>query len=294
MRKGRNIRKITLPTNIKLKYTKTKKFNKLTKTNVNYRHTVDLNLIKKDKDLDLWISEQRIGIVFHMYYADVLDEIISNLKSFNFNFDLWIVYPKSSKFERVLVKCKEKLKSFNPQYITCKNAGKDIGGKLTVLNHFIKENINYDYVLFAHDKKSPHTKNGEEWRRSLYSGIFNGANLIFNGFRSHKNIKMCGPTVRQGVCMSRDIAVNLKNYPLMKEILSLYFSRNIPHNSAFVAGTMFWVEWNFFKDIFSKINIETLISRLEHGDVREPSYAHAMERVFGLLVTMNNFKIGKI
>ena len=298
------VRKIKLPKvstvkplnnkNVKLKnkYVKDYKYK-----HKSYNHKINLSF-NVNKELYTWIESKKIGIIFHIFYEDLLDEIIENLESLTFNFDLWIVYPKGSRFEHALTKCKEKLKNLKPYYMSCNNTGKDIGGKLTVLNCIIKGEYDYDYLLFAHDKKSLHIRNevGGKWRKSLYKGIFNKENVnrIFNGFCNDKAIKMCGPTVREGECNSKEIAVNKKNYPLMKELLSLLFNKKIPHSGAFVAGSMFYVDYNYFKSIFEKINIDNIIKLLESGDVREPSYAHAMERVFGLIVTMNNFKIGNV
>jgi hypothetical protein len=52
------------------------------------------------------------------------------------------------------------------------------------------------------------------------------------------------------------------------------------------------MDWNYFSEIFKKINIGSVIKYLEKGNVKEPSYSHAMERMFGILVTYNNNKIG--
>lgn len=295
MRKGRNIRKISLPKNIKaidkISINKIKYKN----NDINYNHLVDIKKIAK-YEINDWLNEKKIGIVFHIFWDDIFLEIIENLRKFTFEFDLYIVYPKGSPFEEKIKVAKEEFKIFNTTYLMCNNVGKDIGGKLTVIDYLIKKNINYDYLLFAHDKKSIHMKpeQGEAWRKNLYRGIFNNVHIVFNSFYANKNIKMVGPMAREGLTKSKAVSVHPGNYPIILNILSNFFKLNTPSTSAFIGGTMFWVEWDIFKAIFSEINIQRILNILEEGNVREPSNAHAMERIFGILVTLKKYKIGKI
>ena len=97
----RSIRKIVLPNSVKIKNQSVKKIKKTDRTRTNYGHVIDLNNFRQNKDLDSWISDKRIGIVLHIFYHDLIDEILHKLKRFTFNFDLLIAYPKGSYFEKI-------------------------------------------------------------------------------------------------------------------------------------------------------------------------------------------------
>ena len=264
---------------------------------IDFGHLISLKSLPISDNIYNWISEKRVCIIFHIYYNDLINEIINRLDSLNFSFDLIIVSPANSPFSASNLK--HNFNKFNPTFLSCPNIGKDIGGKLVSIKHILDKKINYDYIIFAHDKQSKHIKNesaGMEWRKDLYNGIFLESNvrLIINGFMTNDRIKLSGSRVRQGIINSPAIAVNLGNTQYIQKLSTEVFKIQKQENTAFVGGTMFWLDWNYFKEIFANININTLIQLLEKGDVREPSYSHAMERIFGILVTYKGNKIGSI
>jgi len=57
---------------------------------------------------------------------------------------------------------------------------------------------------------------------------------------------------------------------------------------------MFWVKWPIYRSAFNAGNINEIYNQLETGDVMEPSITHAMERIFGIIVTSKGYKIGRI
>lgn len=249
------------------------------------------------------INNLKIAIIIHVYYDDVIQEILENyLDNFPFTFDLYIATPvdsifNNSKNKDILIK---ELKQRNIKFkiITVENKGKDIGGKLNVIKYINNSNLNYDYLILAHDKKSPHISSriGTTWRNVLLKSIFNPrpVQLILKTFKYNKDVKMCGTRVREGFINSRAIAVNLKNVPYINKLSSFLIPDIKMSTGAFIGGTMFWVDCDYMKSKLTTENIDKILYYLEQGDVQEPSIAHGMERMFGLLVTGNGYKIGKI
>lgn len=290
----KNIRRINLSKDVNIK---TQNINRNVHKNkfMDLNHTINVKNLRQLKDYKKTFKEKKICIIFHIYYNDLINEILNRLKNLSFKFDLIIVSPKGSPFN---ISKKNEFSEYNPKYMTCVNVGKDIGGKLEAFKYLINENLDYDYLILAHDKKSPHVKDsvGIKWRNDLFDAIFSPSSIeyIMNAFIINDKIKMCGGRVREGLTDSRAIAVNRGNTHYIKYLLEKIFNIEHQKNGAFIGGTMFWVDWNYFKEIFKKINLDHLMNQLERGNVKEPSHTHAMERIFGLLVTYNKNKIGSI
>jgi len=310
MIRKRNILRVSLPKEVNVKpinnrnlaeYERIKKYREKyelqnSKKNgfINFGHTVNLAKLEPSSNQLEWVSKKKICIVFHIFYSDLTNEIIHRLKNLKFKFDLIIVSPKLSPFSQ----SKEIAKyfDFKPTYLECPNVGKDIGGKLITIEHILSTKKEYDFLIMAHDKKSTHMNKdmANSWRNDLYDGIFldKNVNLILNGFIKNEKIKLSGTKVREGITDSRAIAVNPGNVNYINILCKQVFNISMPNDTSFVGGTMFWMDWNYFSEIFKKINIGSVIKYLEKGNVKEPSYSHAMERMFGILVTYNNYKIG--
>tara|TARA_R110001599_G_scaffold51581_1_gene144790 strand:- start:98 stop:1000 length:903 start_codon:yes stop_codon:yes gene_type:complete len=261
------------------------------------QHTINLPATNKVVD----ISKTKVVIFCHFYYDDLIDEIFTHIKNMTCQInELWCSLPctdPDKPDKKTLNKKNKILKEFPDANIRLVlNKGKDIGGKLTCLRDYLSLNNNEnDWLIFCHDKKSPHIKGwgGKLWRQVLLSSIFNTLN-IQRALSSKQEIVMWGGKVREGFVNSKAIAVHPGNYAFMEKILPLFGYNTLPRTTAFIGGTMFWVKDDFYRRCFNKIEIDKVLNLLEGGDVQEPSYTHAVERIFGILVTLNNKKIGKI
>lgn len=179
------------------------------------------------------------------------------------------------------------------------NKGVDIGGFLFTYKH-IEEDV--DLILKIHTKKglgsseSPSLdlakrglikaiKHGNDWFNEMMIGVLGSKDKVKNildnfekdqstgmiGFRTHKNFDL--------------------NYGEMKNLFPLFNMGEIPDSSNFVGGTIFWVRNNILKKYLTKDVINEVLERLPYGYVREPSPNHAMERMFGCIVYLENKNI---
>lgn len=264
---------------------------------VKLNHIVQLDQIDLLPDIPQLISRFRIAIVFYIYHTVIVDEICNRLASIEFAYDLIVVIPENSPsstidFQHILAR-------HNPTILTCSNMGKDIGGKLEGLLYIARNQLNYDYVILAHDKVSDN-----QWRRNLYDEIFRQdlVNRVVNGFITDPRIKLAGGHIREGFVdglyiVDHNISFVTfcgENLPFVHLIMEQVLDMRVPASGAYVAGTMFWMDWMYFKNIFTADRMSHLISMLEPGQFSQPSIAHAMERVFGILATVSNCKIGKV
>ena len=166
-----------------------------------------------------------------------------------------------------------------------------------MLKHIFEEEVSYDYLVFAHDKQSLHITDrnrAAKWRSDLLSAVLrpDNVNRILTAFSQMPMIGMCGGRVMVGLVQS-GLSVYPGNYPLIKKTYESLFG-SLPQTGAFIGGTMFWVRFNLFKSALTPHRIDVILSQLELGNVMEPSTTHAVERIFGIIVTAQQYKIGSL
>lgn len=173
------------------------------------------------------------------------------------------------------------------------NQGRDIGGKLAAFDVLMKSGIQTDYSLVIHDKLSPHTPTGIEWRNKLLK-IINPEELpkIFKKFHENKEtgvittkelIKNEFDPDRNGfTCTSN---ANLLNY------IQEYNLNMSDYN--FAAGTIFWIRTEILRNFFSLHPPLTIRKEFEKGntlDFDKGTNIHAWERLFSFIASSQGFK----
>lgn len=253
-----------------------------------------INTFSNLPDVDL--NDFKIGIFIHFFYTDTFEFFKEYLKNSKLNFTLYVNLVKNYSDKKFFID--EILKSFpSAQIIISDNIGKDIGGKLNLLSHWNKTNEHFDYLVFCHDKKSPHMKNdgGLKWRKELVDGVLSdNAIKLSLKLLQHNKIGMTGSNkwVFNGDVNDKNIYSDIKNKKYLENLLRMFNISNLQKIS-FVGGTMFWVKSKIFRNFFTNDRISMILELLEKGDVSEPSYTHAVERLFGCLIVYNNNIIGK-
>ena len=249
--------------------------------------------------------EKNIGILIHLYYKDLFIEISKDIDNIKINKTLYfsLAVKNPLKPNKATLKLQKEILTKYPDahVLIVENRGKDIGGKLNLLKFIIDNNFKHDWLIMLHDKKSLHLKKktyGRNWRRNLINSILSPIiiDIIIESFIKYSEIKMIGGMVREGPVDSRCIAVHPGNVAKIKEVSTDFNlnSEKILHTSgAFIGGTMFWVDGEYYLKLFKKIDIPEIISKLETGNILDPSITHACERLLGLIIT-ENYKIGSI
>ena len=117
-----------------------------------------------------------VSVLCHLYYEhslDILKPYLDNLSAYDttYFFNLCTEVPYRSRLAKRLHA------SFKNTVITCSpNVGKDIGGKLLLVDAYLKLQKPSRYMVLVHDKNSPHTPMGELWRTKLLR-ILEGQNV---------------------------------------------------------------------------------------------------------------------
>src|SRR5258706_8034304 len=112
------------------------------------------------------------ALLIHIYYHDSWEQIFKKqVKALeNFSPVIMINLCMDLQGNRIIINA---IKQDFPSafIITTPNKGKDIGGKLALISMFMTTEQKADYIVFLHDKISPHSITGDRWREKLFSII---------------------------------------------------------------------------------------------------------------------------
>lgn len=238
-----------------------------------------------------------IHILYHLYYKDSINELDAlnhlledNSKnlSINLNHDIKNIASFSKKI-------KEKHPKAN--IITTPNIGKDVGGKLALINNYLKLGVKSSYLLLLHDKKSPQTLNGQEWNNQLLK-ITKPENTskIFSLFENNKEAGIiCAQNYISNEYNKQTKEFNTTNNELLMHYIKKF---DIKINDySFVAGNMFWIRSAIYEKFFSENDPLELRSYLEKGNVLDNTkgtHSHSLERIFSWIATNNGYTIKQL
>lgn len=174
------------------------------------------------------------------------------------------------------------------------NRGKDIGGKITLIDLCLQLGIKTDYYILLHDKKSPHSSFGEIWRNKLFR--------IIEKESIPKIEKMFLQDKKLGLVGAKEFIVNeynkstenfnTSNDEILKTLIQKY---DVDVNSyRYIGGTMFWIKAQVIESFFLKHVPLDILSTLEPGNVLDynrGTQTHAWERLLSWMATDQGYKI---
>ena len=236
--------------------------------------------------------EKKIAVLYHVFYEDSIDLIAEELNGLS---DLSVAYffnicsdtPNQMEIKRRLAG------HFPGSVITISsNKGKDIGGKLVMLNICIQAGFKPDWFIFLHDKKSLQALNPEIWKNDLFRIV---AKAQMNDILKAIADEHCGIIAANNYVI-KEIREKGKfisnNGPLLAHLLEEY---KIESNQFdYVGGTMFWARATAVVNFFSKNSPLKIRQTLEDGNVLDNfsgTITHSWERLFSWIITSQGLSI---
>ena len=233
-------------------------------------------------------SNVKIAVLVHLYYVDLLEEIIENIRAISDPFDLYFTTP----FEGDIPKIYELSSKISESVTVCvfPNRGRDIGPFVSLYADGAFDQ--YVCVLKLHTKKSKYSAKGGEWRSLLYSKVIGGAITARKICSIFENqiVGMVGP---------HDFYLTNEkfwgaNFSLIKNILietKLLEDGGDPE-LGFFAGSMFWFSPKALLPLKNLKN-SSLEFEVENGK-QDGTLAHAFERVFAAISRKSGYIVTSI
>lgn len=225
---------------------------------------------------------KKIAIQIHIFYIDLLDELLKNLIMFPFPFDLYISTDTKEKKKNIIAFLKKN--NFSNIFIVeiYENRGRDIYPFLQQMKPVIN---NYDYILHLHTKKSKYADYGDDWRRYLYYTLLgNEDNIrsIFYLFEKKIKLGLIFPVTYNKI----ESMMQIGGSKIEVDTLCKRMNIEKEFNNVFPAGSMFWAKVDAILPLFNNFSKEDFA--IENNQ-RDGTFAHAVERIFVLLVESRGY-----
>lgn len=243
-------------------------------------------------------------ILFHIYYPGTIKETSALLKLIENN-DTNFIFNVPYQPYNVHRSITDEIQSIFPKalILNTSNKGKDIGGKLAMLNCYLKSSEKSDYLIFLHDKKSElkytinnHKIDSDLWKKELFSIIHQDNISLVKNLLAENETGMVTHANHIYTMEEHGKYVIFGNNMLNIEELCRQFNlTNIAEKKTdFSGGTMFWVKSSIYEEFFTENSPLEIRAMLEEGmftDRYTGTYSHAMERIFSWIITSKGFKI---
>ena len=250
------------------------------------------NLPFKENNFSLYSHQNiTIAIQVHVFYEDLLKEIIDKLNLIPFKYDLFISTISNEK--------KDFIKKYllystanNYEIRIFKNIGRDVYPFISQMKSKYK---NYKYICHIHTKKSNHKSLlGKNWRKYIYSNLLGSGELISEilfDFENNKKLGFIFPEVYYDLIKDihgfdyKKFFLNEPNIDYMNFLLKKIFGYvKIGDYFDFPAGNMFWAKIEAIYQIF---NIRLRFPK-ELNQTNQ-TIMHAVERIWLYLVKLNGY-----
>ena len=245
--------------------------------------------------IDLFSFENKciIAVQAHIYYEDLIDEIINKTNNIPVKFDLYLSIISKKMKKRI----EDKIKNSNAnkyEIKIVKNKGRDVLPIITQMKFKIKS---YKYFCHIHTKKSRHdTFLGSNWRNYLFANLLGNKEItseILMEFEKYHQLGFIFPEVYYEIVKginnydSTEFPLHKPNIKYMNFILKKLFPGfSIGNKLIFPTGNMFWAKISAIHQIF-KIKFYNKFPK-ESNQTNE-TIMHAIERIWLYLVKLNGY-----
>lgn len=228
-------------------------------------------------------SPSRVGVLLHVYFVDLVPEILTELDAIPVDFDLIVT---NSSGREVSIDTSSMRRVRNVAVLDIENHGRDILPSVSVVNAGYLDP--YDLVLKVHTKKSEWREahetlagSGGDWRQTFFSDLLGSEQnvaAILSGFSDDPNLGMV--TARGSMAGPEHWGGDLD---LTRELLRRIEMDVEPEALRFPSGSMYWTR-GFVLQGLRSLNLSSLDFQEEAGQI-DGTTAHAVERAIGILAT---------
>jgi lipopolysaccharide biosynthesis protein len=237
-------------------------------------------LLKAAKPISTSVAPERVTVVIHAYYPELLPEIFEQLHNWDIPYRVIVTTAREKKKEVTGV-----LHTWMPdaKCIDFENKGRDILPFLKVLGDLLAEDEGL--VLKLHTKKSLHRTDGDQWRKDLLCKLISPkqARRIFESFRANEKLAIVAP---EGHVVSMDTYWGSNAATVRYLCRRMDIPAPTPENAAFPAGSMFYLRPKVLGPLLD-IHLDEAEFEVEAGQL-DGTMAHSIERAFGILAIQND------
>lgn len=245
-------------------------------------------------DLSKSISKGiKVALILHIYFEDLIDETYRYAQSAEHVADIYVTTDTLEKKKKIEEKFRS-LKCNKLEIIIIENRGRDVSSLLVGSKSFV---MDYDYVCFAHDKKtgqvSPATI-GQSFAYKCFENILHNKELVNNiiaTFEENPRLGLLTPPPPNHADFYPTIGFEWGyNYHLMEQLvekLDLKVPMSFYKEPIAPLGTMFWFRTKAMKALFD-VDWEYKDFPKEPNNT-DGTILHAIERIYPFVVQHHRF-----
>ena len=245
-----------------------------------------LNAVSKFKSNE--VITPKIALLAHIFYDDLVEEIIQYAKNIDYDFDILITCVRDS-FQTVSKRFNEEFPNSLIDIKVVPNKGRDIAPFLC--NH-VNSYFRYDYICKIHSKKSLHAGGINNWRTYLYDRLLGSkeqVRFILDNFEQDESLGIQYPEYSDDIKPFISWGSNKAICHEFMSSLGLKCPDKLPD---FPAGSMFWFRPKALEALFKYGWKETDFPK-ESGQIDE-TIMHAVERCLILIILDKKLSYKKV
>jgi len=240
-------------------------------------------------DLHSLNNKCKIAIQVHLFYEDLIEDIINKINNIPVKYDLFItiICPKIKNFINNFIKKHSTANYF--EILIVENKGRDI---LPFLNQIKTKFRAYKYLCHLHSKKSKYSKIndlGVLWRNYLLNNLLGNPNIISEilyDFQKNKKLGFIFPETFY-LMLKHFYTLTYETRYWMDFVASKLFPKcEIGKLINFPAGNMFWAKIDAIYQIFL-CDLNEYFPK--ESDQINDTIMHGIERIWLYLVKFNGF-----
>ena len=260
--------------------------NSLSKALFNLSFIYNYNLLKLQQ-------LTKIAIQVHVYYEELIIDIIHKVNCIPVNFDLFISTDSEYKKKFIYNYILNNSKANKFEIRIMNNKGRDVLPLLTQLNNHIKK---YKYFCHLHTKKSKHINFGDEWRNYLFNNLLGNSDIIseiLTEFENNNHLGIIFPEVYYKVFETFGKNILGSNLKYMNSLIIKFapYLRLSTNNLDFPMGNMFWAR---VKSVYQIFFIKFYEQIPPENKQLDGTLFHGIERIWLYLVKYNGYYYKKI
>ena len=245
----------------------------------------NLSFIIPTYNFSNFINNILVAVQVHVFYIDLLNEVILNTNNIPVKFDLYITTDSNQKKIFIQDNLKKFSKAVNYKVKKVNNKGRDIYPLLIQMRKKFKK---YKYICHVHTKKSIKVPEyGKAWRKYLFKNILGSGEKILTilaDFEKHKKLGFVFPeTFYEAKLYALEMDESLKNainYLLNK----MFKGYKMGLTLEFPAGDMFWAKSQAIYQIFINDFSQDICNENEPLTI-----LYALERIWLYMVKLNGY-----
>jgi lipopolysaccharide biosynthesis protein len=226
-------------------------------------------------------SPARIGVVVHVFYADLLDEIVRQLTAIPVGFDLIVT---NASGEAISIDRSRLPRASTILILDVENHGRDILPLVHVANAGLLDP--YHLVLKIHTKRSEWRDGhadlagtGAAWRDELLTSLLGDPDNVARILSAFAMSPSLGLVTANGSVLGPEFWGD--NQTVTASLLRRLELNLRPADLKFAAGSMYWIK-GFVLQGLRALNLSAVDFEREAGQVNATT-AHAIERLIGIL-----------